>query len=82
MAELNEPGQPESGWENLAPPDTSVLGDYRVDLADIARLTRNWLRLDCEKPTWCEQTDINRSRTVDMNDLEAFTANWLSGIPQ
>ncbi len=52
--------------------------DYCVDKNDLAIFTRNWLCEDCNIPYWCEKTDLNFSRMVEMGDFAFFADNWMA----
>jgi hypothetical protein len=50
--------------------------DGRIDIADIAVLSIEWLR-SCSAPSWCSQADINHDGRVEINDLILLTDCWL-----
>ena len=52
-----------------------------VDLSDFAIFASQWLRADCESPSWCEGADLNPDiidrGQVDISDLVILTQHWL-----
>ena len=52
-------------------------GDGDADLDDFAVLATHWIRQDCTEPSWCDDTDINKSGDVDIDELTQLTQNWL-----
>jgi len=51
--------------------------DGIVELHDLATLADNWLRINCQMPDWCENTDLNWNTTVEFADFAVFAADWL-----
>lgn len=60
----------------------NLLGDFEpdgdVDLVDFAFFAGRWKDDNCADSNNCEGTDLDRSGTVDFNDLFILTQNWLS----
>jgi hypothetical protein len=54
-------------------------GDGDVDFEDYAVLANQWMAENCDEPGWCGGADLNRSRKVDLEDLDVFTRHWLEG---
>jgi subtilisin family serine protease len=54
--------------------------DYYVNKKDLAIFVRNWLCADCNIPYWCEKTDLNFSRIVEMSDFAFFADNWMTKL--
>ncbi len=53
-----------------------------VTFSDFAILAGYWLDSNCAPPDWCDNADLDKSRTVDMADLVALTQSWLeTGLP-
>ena len=50
------------------------------NLEYLAVLTSHWLRTDCKKPHWCEDSDINQDGTVDFIDFALFDGCCLEFI--
>ena len=50
------------------------------NLEYLAVLTSHWLRTDCKKPHWCEDSDINQDGTVDFIDFAFFDGCCLEFI--
>ncbi len=54
--------------------------DWEVNLEDLAALTDQWLRDDCETAgSGCGRCDIDQDGAVDLNDLGEMAKDWLSG---
>ena len=54
------------------------LPDGLVNLQDFSRLAKHWGRTDCNSANnWCEYADLNRDGTVDYNDVDKFSKQWL-----
>lgn len=51
--------------------------NYRVNEADLASLSKHWLRQDCDQDPNCRQTDINEDRQINIEDLAFWVSNWL-----
>ena len=52
--------------------------DGLVNFQDFARLGKHWKRTDCNSANkWCEYADLDRDGTVDYNDLDKSTEQWL-----
>ena len=52
--------------------------DGLVDLQDFARLAIHWRRADCNSTNkWCEYADLDRDGTVDYNDVDKYSEQWL-----
>lgn len=56
--------------------DGDVNRDNCVNIFDLAALSSRWLNFDCDVPRWCEGTDINKSRTVNLSDYRYLANNW------
>ena len=53
-----------------------------VNFIDFALFAQHWLDRPCGTANYyCQGTDLDRSGSVDLRDLEIFTDNWLKGIP-
>jgi hypothetical protein len=68
----------EAGGGTDNPP--GINGDGGINLDDFEILSRHWL-LPCTCPSWCEGADLDRSGTVDMDDLTNFVDDSLSQEP-
>jgi formylglycine-generating enzyme required for sulfatase activity len=57
-----------------------VKGDFNFDnlinFADVAVFVSRWLERDCNDPSWCSGTDIDRSGGVDFSDFAILCENW------
>ena len=51
--------------------------DGIVELRDLATLANNWLRINCQMPDWCENTDLDWNTTVEFADFAVFADDWL-----
>jgi hypothetical protein len=51
--------------------------DAKVDFADFAIFTSHWPGVVCNEPDWCEGIDLDRDRSVSLNDLMLFADYWL-----
>lgn len=73
-------------WEYYEDTETSRLytvdfnADSNVDLADYAVLADYWMNQNCAVSNWCGGTDLNRSGSVDLYDLDKFLEYWLFDI--
>jgi hypothetical protein len=61
-----------------------MAGDFAcpdgVSFVDFAHFAAHWSTAGCSSSNnFCGGADMDTSGTVDMQDLEIFTANWLSG---
>jgi hypothetical protein len=56
-----------------------VDGDHEIDLNDVAKLALYWQTTGCVAPFSCDQTDVNNSGTVDIEDLTFICESWLFG---
>jgi hypothetical protein len=57
--------------------------DFRVDMRDFAAFAAKWQREDCnENNLWCDGADFDKTGVVDINDILAFTENWLWVMPK
>ena len=64
--------------EPICQEDPDIDGSGLVDLSDFAMLAAKWLKNDCDcYGTCCDGADLNNDETVDIDDLEIFTNNWL-----
>jgi hypothetical protein len=53
-----------------------------VNFIDFALFAQHWLDKPCGTANYyCQGTDLDRSGSVDLHDLEIFADNWLKGIP-
>ena len=53
--------------------------DYAVDFVDFALFAQYWLQTGCGK---CGGADLaGGDGSVDLDDLQRFTENWLAGVP-
>jgi hypothetical protein len=66
---------PRLAWQP-APGDFDVDGD--VDLRDLARLARQWRRID--DGFWAGGTYIAPDSLIDGDDLHTFSRSWLAGV--
>lgn len=48
-----------------------------VDRLDLRTLANNWLRINCQIPDWCENTDLNWNTTVEFVDYAVLAGDWL-----
>jgi hypothetical protein len=57
-----------------------VKGDFNFDnlinFADVVLFVSRWLERDCNDPSWCSGTDIDRSGGVDFSDFAILCENW------
>jgi hypothetical protein len=52
-----------------------------VNFIDFAFFASHWLDEMCNPANYyCQGTDLSRSGSVDLNDLDIFTDHWLEGI--
>lgn len=52
-----------------------------VNFIDFAFFASNWHRNHCNPANYyCDGTDLNRSGSVDIRDLQIFTEHWLEGL--
>lgn len=56
-----------------------VTGDYYVDLADFATMSKWWLCRCDEYNGWCEGADLQMSGFVGVDDLSTLLTFWLTG---
>jgi parallel beta-helix repeat protein len=61
-----------------------VMGDLNsndsVDMQDLDIVGTHWAETNCtSQNNWCLGVDLDRSGTVDINDLKIFVQNWLWG---
>jgi subtilisin-like proprotein convertase family protein len=54
-------------------------GDGEVDFADYVELAGHLGDKTCVGPGWCEGADLNKSGSVDLDDLAQFFKHWLEG---
>ncbi|MHC4467508.1 MAG: hypothetical protein ACYSYW_13305 [Planctomycetota bacterium] len=59
------------------PVDTVGESAALVDFVEYSRFALGWGDIDCGEPSWCGGTDMNRSGSVDVNDLIILTDRWL-----
>jgi sulfatase modifying factor 1 len=65
-------------WEETHRSDLS--GDGKVNLVDLAELSRKWLLINCtSQNNWCEGADINHSGSVGTEDLLIMAGDCLEG---
>jgi len=60
-------------------PDVS--GNGMIGFEDLEILAWNWLDDSCEEPTWCEQSDLDYSGTIQLSDFAIIARHWLTGDP-
>jgi hypothetical protein len=84
--EFDSSGQPMGSgdvWSFTTSGDPAVEGDLNgdneIDLIDFAKLAFYWQATGCVAPFSCDQTDIDNSGTVDLEDMLTITENWLHG---
>jgi len=53
-----------------------------VNSADYSFFAGHWLNNDCGTSDNCDNTDLDLSGSIDINDLKIFAENWLSGVGQ
>ena len=63
----------QSGFEG------DIDGDWDIDMADMAILSRQWLDTDCNEPNWCGGADLDNNHKVDFADLVILNKNWRKG---
>lgn len=51
--------------------------DTKVDFVDFAIFASCWQGVVCNEPDWCEGIDLDRDRSVSLNDLMLFANYWL-----
>lgn len=51
--------------------------DRSVDLGDVSWLVLDWLENDCIMPGFCDGSDINWNKTVELPDFGVVSVNWL-----
>ena len=66
---------PQLLYQFLIAPD--YLCPEGVDFFDYGFFADHWLMSDCHLTGDCNDTDLEASGTVDSNDLDIFTDNWL-----
>ena len=74
---VNGVNYPHLNWESIA-------GDLAcpdgVNFVDFAYFADRWLESDCTSSNnFCGGADMDSSGTVDMQDIDIFAANWLTG---
>lgn len=76
------------------PTDVDIDGDRRlvgsrveagvdelaVDYADIVDLISHWLESGCSDSGWCSGADIDKSGTVDFEDLTCLAVHWIGTV--
>ena len=65
---------PKLAWQHISGDFTCPDG---VELIDFSLFAFQWLNSDCKLFNDCEEADIDRSGTVEINDLIYFKENWL-----
>ena len=74
---LTAPAGSTIAWSDTIAGD--IVEPEGVDLVDFAYLAARWARSDCASTGDCEGADLDGLGTVDIEDLEILTANWLVG---
>jgi hypothetical protein len=59
-----------------------IPGDFdancQVNMADFSTFASRWMDTNCNySNNWCQKVDLNKSGSVDPNDLKVFTQHWL-----
>ncbi len=55
-----------------------LVREGRIDLADFAMFSLNWLDIDCSHfNDWCHESDINHDEYVNFKDLHVIVDCWL-----
>ena len=54
--------------------------DNRVNLKDFSMVASGWMEdNNCDASNnWCDQTDIDKSKTIDWGDIQILAENWLA----
>jgi len=68
---------------DLTCPDTDIASaegvsvrDCKVDEYDLEALTLNWLD-KCYKPFWCDDSDFNKSTSINFTDFATLANEWM-----
>jgi hypothetical protein len=60
--------------------DADIDNDLKINLQDFSKLASKWMCVPCYAANnWCDESDIDLSNTVDMNDVTILAENWLAG---
>ncbi len=58
--------------------DNALVLSGMIDLADLTKLiVGQWLNSNCNAPGWCNGSDLNYDKTVDLWDLAMLSSCWL-----
>jgi hypothetical protein len=77
-----EPSEPITIVFNAQPPAGDLAVDGAVNLADLARMSRDWLAPESSRRNdYCERADTNRDGIVDFFDFARLASNWRAKAP-
>ncbi len=57
-----------------------ICGDGACDLTNLATLGSYWLDTGCVDPTWCGNTDVDKSGDVGIDDIILLAESWLRDL--
>ncbi len=63
------------------PKFSDLVKDNKIDTLDLTQLLTHWLENNCSTSNnYCGGADLNRSGTVDLQDISLFAQNWLKTL--